>query len=121
MDKALIRLTINENHKMQLKAPGEASNRTLSLDYLSKWKNLKHWTHSHEEFLLLLFLLLGLLPHGLVFLLQLLQRSDLRLLEAVRLLLVVRSESGQLLLVALVLLTQRLKRREEVGVESSIT
>lgn len=72
------------------------------------------WTHRHEELLLLLFLLLSLLPHALVFLLQLLQRSDLRLLEAKRLLLEVRSESGQLLLVALVLLAQRLSRQSRV-------
>ncbi|KAF3857165.1 hypothetical protein F7725_009024 [Dissostichus mawsoni] len=51
--------------------------------------------------LLLLLLLLRLLPQGLVLPLQLLQRSDLRLLEAMHLLLVVRAQLAQLLLVAL--------------------
>lgn len=73
------------------------------------------WTHRYEEFLLLLFLLLGLFPHGLVFLLHLLQRSDLCLPKAKRLLLIVCSESAELLLITLVLLTQRLRRRKEAG------
>ena len=65
-------------------------------------------THGHVYLPLLLLLLLRLLPQGLVLPLQLLQRSDLRLLEAMHLLLVVRAQLAQLLLVALVLLTQRL-------------
>lgn len=70
-----------------------------------------HWTHRDEEFLLLLFLLLGFLSHHLVFLLELLQCSDLRLLEAKCLLLIVRSQPGELLLIALVFLAQRLRTR----------
>lgn len=70
------------------------------------------WTYRHDDFLLLLFLLLRVLPHGLVFLLQLLQRSDLRLLEAMHLLLIVCSQPAELLLITLVLFTQRLRRSE---------
>lgn len=69
-------------------------------------------TYRNEEFLLLLLLLLGLLTHGLVFLLHLLQRSDLRLLEAKHLLLIVCSQPAELLLITLVLLAQRLRRRK---------
>lgn len=58
----------------------------------------------HEQLLLLLFLLLGVLSHSAVLLLQVLQRSDLRVFKAPRLILEVRSQTGQLLLVALVLL-----------------
>lgn len=78
-------------------------------------------THRHEEFLLLLLLLLGLLRHGLVFLLHLLQRSDLRLPEAKHLLLIVTSEPGELLLITLVLLAQRLRRRENNDFRLSVS
>lgn len=61
-------------------------------------------TYCHKKFLLLLLLLLGLLSHGLVFLLHLLQCSDLRLLEAKHLLLIVRPQPGQLFLISLMLL-----------------
>lgn len=71
-------------------------------------------THRHQEFLLLFLLLLGLLTYGLVFLLHLFQCADLHLLEVVHLLLIVGSQPGELLLITLVLLTQRLWRRKAV-------
>lgn len=61
-------------------------------------------TYCNKEFPFLLLLLLGLLSHGLVFLLHLLQCSDLCFFEAKHLLLVGRPQPGQLLLIALVLL-----------------
>lgn len=68
-------------------------------------------TYCHKEFPLFFLFLTGLVTHGLVFLLHLFQCSDLGLLEAMHLLLIVRSEPGQLLLIPLVLLTQRLRKK----------